>query len=167
MKCTTGLLWYSCSKKERKKGMFYLTTHATHFIFGYMGVGHIVKDHNDNERRNPLPPLYYWLLLPNKQQGICYMHFSIHMTVHSTVFGIPDGGTGWSGKCLSVTLVDCISTALFFSIHIHTWTWGMVLRWLISWNELLCNITYCSVPIIQLGAEFAPVFFYCVENKNM
>ena len=31
--------------------MFYLTTHSTHFSYGYM-----VKDHSDGERANPLPP---------------------------------------------------------------------------------------------------------------
>ena len=78
-----------------RKEMFYLTTHSTHFIYGYMasyiwrratqiareetcccyyrkegkvlfndalntfylplyGIGHMVKDHSDSERRNPL-----------------------------------------------------------------------------------------------------------------
>ena len=55
--------------------MFYLTTHSIHFIYGYngeiernvlfndalntfylrlYGVRHIVKDHSDSEKRNPL-----------------------------------------------------------------------------------------------------------------
>ena len=72
--------------------MFYLTTHSTHFIYGYMasdiwlrtilivrkeregerdvlfndalntfylrlyGVRHMVKDHSDSEKGNPMPP---------------------------------------------------------------------------------------------------------------
>ena len=57
--------------------MFYLTTHSTHFVYGYMegkvgnvlfndtfntfylrlyGVRHMVKDHTDSERGIPLPP---------------------------------------------------------------------------------------------------------------
>ena len=59
--------------------MFYLMTHSTHFIYGYMkviwiernvlfndalntfylrlyGVRHMVKDHSDSEKGNPLPP---------------------------------------------------------------------------------------------------------------
>ena len=41
---------------ERKgKEMFYLTTHSTHFIYGYVIVRHLVKDHSDNERGNLLP----------------------------------------------------------------------------------------------------------------
>ena len=29
---------------EGKKGIFYLTTHSIHFVYGYYGVGHMVKD---------------------------------------------------------------------------------------------------------------------------
>ena len=36
--------------------MFYLTTHSTHFYLRLYGVTHMVKDHTDSERGNPLPP---------------------------------------------------------------------------------------------------------------
>ena len=39
------------------KEMFYLTTHSTHFILRLYGIGHMVKDHSNSERGNPLPPL--------------------------------------------------------------------------------------------------------------
>ena len=42
--------------------MFYLTTHSTHFIYGYM-----VKDHSDSEKGNPLPP--HGLLFPISSKG--------------------------------------------------------------------------------------------------
>ena len=42
--------------------MFYLTTHSTHFILRLYGVGHMVKDHSDSERGNPLPT--HGLLFP-------------------------------------------------------------------------------------------------------
>ena len=32
--------------------MFYLTTHSTHFIYGYMASGIMVKDYSDSERGN-------------------------------------------------------------------------------------------------------------------
>ena len=85
--------------------MFYLTTHSTHFIYGYMasdiwlrttqiargrkegnvlfndalntfylrlyGVGHMVKDHSDSERGNPLPPHRLLLLINSKGSFIC------------------------------------------------------------------------------------------------
>ena len=41
---------------EGRKEVFYLTTHSTHFIYKLYGVGHMVKDHSDIERGNPLPP---------------------------------------------------------------------------------------------------------------
>ena len=37
--------------------MFYLTTHSTHFIYGYMA-----SDYGENQRRNPLPLLHGLLL---------------------------------------------------------------------------------------------------------
>ena len=46
--------------------MFYLTTHSTHFIYGYMA-SDIVKDHSDNERGNLLPP--HGLLFPISSKG--------------------------------------------------------------------------------------------------
>ena len=42
--------------KKGRKEMFYLTMHSTHFILRLYGVGHMVKDHSDSERGNPLPP---------------------------------------------------------------------------------------------------------------
>ena len=52
---------------NKKKEMFYLTTHSTHFILRFYGVGHMVKDHSDSERGNPLPP--HGLLLPISRKG--------------------------------------------------------------------------------------------------
>ena len=34
-----------------KKEVFYLTTHSTHFIFRLYGIGHMVKNHSDSERK--------------------------------------------------------------------------------------------------------------------
>ena len=33
-----------------KEGLFYLTTHSTHFILRLYGVGHMVKDHSERVR---------------------------------------------------------------------------------------------------------------------
>ena len=51
----------------RKEIFFYLTTHSTHFILRLYGVGHMVKDHSDSVRGNPLPP--HGLLFPIKSKG--------------------------------------------------------------------------------------------------
>ena len=55
--------------------MFYLTTHSTHFILRLYGVGHMVKDHSDSERK----PAAAMVLLyaPSHRQdsiyhGLCY-----------------------------------------------------------------------------------------------
>ena len=52
----------------RQEGnIFLLTTHSTHFILRLYGVGHMVKDHSDSERGNPLPP--HGLLFPINSKG--------------------------------------------------------------------------------------------------
>ena len=47
--------------------MFYLTTHSTHFIYGYMASDIWVKDHSDSEKGSPLPP--HRLLFPINSKG--------------------------------------------------------------------------------------------------
>ena len=68
-----------------RKEMFYLTTHSTNFIMLY-GVEHMVKNHSDSERRNPMPPhrvhfsicnKEYFIYAPSHRQdsthhGLCY-----------------------------------------------------------------------------------------------
>ena len=49
------------------KEMFYLTTHSTHFIYGYMVKDIMVKDHSDSERGNPLSS--HGLLFPISSKG--------------------------------------------------------------------------------------------------
>ena len=46
--------------------MFYLTTHSTHFIYGYM-----VSDHSDSEKGNPLPPHRLLFSINSKGSFIC------------------------------------------------------------------------------------------------
>ena len=50
---------YSSINVYGRKEMFYLMTNSTHFILRLYGVGHMVKDHSDSERGNPLPPHVY------------------------------------------------------------------------------------------------------------
>ena len=54
-----------------RKEQFYLTTHSTHFILWLYGVGHMVKDHSDSERGNPLPPHGLLFLINRKGSFIC------------------------------------------------------------------------------------------------
>ena len=54
---------------EGRKEMFYLTTHSTHLRF--YGAGHVVNDHLDSERGNPLPPLFY-MQHPTDRIVLCY-----------------------------------------------------------------------------------------------
>ena len=58
------------SDREREREMFYLTTHSTHFIYGYMA-SDMVKDHSDSEKGNPLPPHRLLLSINSKGSFIC------------------------------------------------------------------------------------------------
>ena len=52
--------------------MFYLTTHSTHFIYGYMASNIIMgKDHSDSERGNPLSQMGYSFRLAANGSFIC------------------------------------------------------------------------------------------------
>ena len=55
------------SSSREGKGMFYLTTLSTHFILQLYGIRHMVKDHSDSEKGNPLPP--HRLLFPINSKG--------------------------------------------------------------------------------------------------
>ena len=55
-------------------------THSLHFYLWLYGVGHIVNDHSDNDRGNPLPPLHE-LLFPISR--VCYMHHPTDRIAHT------------------------------------------------------------------------------------
>ena len=82
-----------------RKEMFYLMMHSTHFILWLYGVGHMVKDHSDSERGNPLPTHMGYsfrltarviLYAPSHRQdstyhGLCYTSRGA-MTLDSIIF---------------------------------------------------------------------------------
>ena len=54
-----------CSTIEGRKEMFYLTMHSTFYLRLY-GIRHMVKDHSDSERGNPLLPHGLLFLISSK-----------------------------------------------------------------------------------------------------
>ena len=60
--------------------MFYLTTHSTHFILRLYGVRHMVKDHTDSDRGNPIE---------DNSKGSFYMHHPTDRITHTTAFVTP------------------------------------------------------------------------------
>ena len=71
--------------------MFYLTTHSTHFIYGYMASRHMVKDHSDSERGNPLLP--HRLLFPISSKGLCYTSRGALAGTRNSSMGQPHEGS--------------------------------------------------------------------------
>ena len=72
---------------EGRKESFYLTTHSTHFVYGYMASGYMVKDHSDSEKGNPLLP--HRLLLSISSKGSFFMHHPTDRIPHTTAFVTP------------------------------------------------------------------------------
>ena len=79
--------------------MFYLTMHSTHFILRLYGIRHMVKDHSDSEKGNPLPPHRLLFTINSKGSFIC--------TIPQTGLHIPQPllhqswSTGWNEKYLN------------------------------------------------------------------
>ena len=78
----------NCLHGKGREGMFYLTTHCTRlnserkgkvlfndalntFYLRLYGVRHMVKDHSDSEKGNPLPPHRLLLSINSKGSFIC------------------------------------------------------------------------------------------------
>ena len=62
----TGWPWYKMVK-EGKEGNVLFNDALNTFYLRLYGVGHMVKDHSDSERGNPLPP--HGLLFPINSKG--------------------------------------------------------------------------------------------------
>ena len=65
--------------------MFYLTMHSTHFIYGYIGVRHMVKDHSDSEKGNLLLPQRLLFLISSKSYFICIIRITHTMAFVASV----------------------------------------------------------------------------------
>ena len=57
------------------------------FYLRLYGIRHMVKDHSDSEKRNPLPP--HGLLFPISSKGSFYMHHPTDRMTHTTAFVTP------------------------------------------------------------------------------
>ena len=62
---------FNFKTRKEGKGMFYLTTPSTHFIYGYMASDIWLRTILISEKVNPLPP--HGLLFPISSKGF-YMH---------------------------------------------------------------------------------------------
>ena len=72
-----ALLPYFTDTTQRKEGNILFNDALNTFYLRLYGVRHMVKDHSDSERGNPL------------QQGFFYMHHPIDMIIHTTAFVTP------------------------------------------------------------------------------
>ena len=71
---------------EGRKEMFYLTTHSTHFTYGYMASGIImVKDRLGDERGKPPPPLH-GLIFPMSSNYLFIIYFILFYFIFILLF---------------------------------------------------------------------------------
>ena len=69
-----------------KEGNVLFNDSLNTFVLWLYGVRHMVKNHSDSERGNPLPP--HGLLFPISSKGF-YMHHPIDRIAHTTAFVTP------------------------------------------------------------------------------
>ena len=80
---------------EREREMFYLTTHSTHFIYGYMA-SDMVKDHSDSEKGYPCRHIGYSYRLTardNTYHGHCYTSRGALAGTRNSSMGPPHEGS--------------------------------------------------------------------------
>ena len=65
-----SLLGYAVLKTERERNVLFNDALNTFYLRLY-GVRHMVKDHSDSEKGNPLPPHRLLLLINSKGSFIC------------------------------------------------------------------------------------------------
>ena len=75
-------------RERRRRKCLFNDALNTFYIRLYYGVRHMVKEHSESERGNPLPP--HWLLtLSDLQQGFFYMQYPTARIIHTTAFVTP------------------------------------------------------------------------------
>ena len=75
------------SEFVRKEGNVLFNDALNTFYLRLYGVRHMVKDHSDSEKGNPLPP--HRLLFPISSKGSFYMHHPTDRITHTTAFVTP------------------------------------------------------------------------------
>ena len=109
---TCKLMWASnCSVLQRKEGNVLFNDALNTFYLRLYGVRHMVKDHSDSERGNPLPP--HGLLFPISS---FYMYHPTGRIAHTTAFVTPVV-TLWHGSRVILCLLTpiCGSQTFFVS----------------------------------------------------
>ena len=86
MKCI-GVILNFITKRERERNILFNDALNTFYLRLY-GVRHMVKDHSDSEKGNPLPPHRLLLSINSKGSFICTVRITDRIT-HTTAFVTP------------------------------------------------------------------------------
>ena len=79
---TQGIGLTSGEREEAKEGNVLFNDILDTFYLRLYGVRHMVKDHSDSERGNPLPP--HRLLFPISSKDSFYIHHPTDIIAHTT-----------------------------------------------------------------------------------
>ena len=102
----------NCNERERDRKMFLFNDAHNTFYQRLYGVRHMVKDHTDSEKGNPLPPHRLLLSINSKGSFICTIlkdrikHTSAIVTsvvehwLNLTIS--PSSSSSWGARCSSV-----------------------------------------------------------------
>ena len=116
------------SNREGRKEMFYLTTHSTHFILRLYGIRHMVMDHSDSEKGNPLHHMgysFWWtarvlLYTPSHRQDstyhrLCYTSRGELTGTRNSSMGLPHEGSIWQPMAPSQA-IECLKYNISYYI---------------------------------------------------
>ena len=95
-------LWLELDIIKGRKEMFSLMTHVTHFIYGYIVSGHMVKDHSDRERGNP--PHGILFLITSK--GLFHMHHPRDRIAHTNCYTSRGALAGVRNSSMGVDIIS-------------------------------------------------------------
>ena len=80
-------LWKIWQKAGRKEGNYLFKDTLNKFYLRLCCVGHMIKDHSDSERENPMQPLHGLLFLLAAR--VLFIHHPTDRTTHTTAFVTP------------------------------------------------------------------------------
>ena len=140
------------------------------FYLRLYGVGHMVKDHSDSERGNPLPPHRLLFLINSK---VFFMHHATDRIIHATAFVTPFV-EHWLEREIYIYIYIYIWGTKIFSVLRACMGFNLAMMFVAtyihflcsqSWNKVNTNMAlFTSVVFVTRNRFDCP--FHCLENDE-
>ena len=93
--CYCYFIWDFFKQLVQRKERNALFTDALNILYLWLyGIGHMVKDHSDSERK----PATTWATLSDEQQGFFYLHHPTDRIAYTMAFFNQSWSTSWNEK---------------------------------------------------------------------